>query len=541
MSDIPLTGPIIPNPGSPAPSVYARYVQGSWINVLDHAERDILLTGVTTVGTLVRTLDDGIVWEVVSVAPVTYAVWEGSGGVTSFNGRTGAVFPAAGDYSASQVTNDSSVAGSFVKDALNALLGSIAGLVTGVSSVFGRAGAIVAAAGDYAASLITNDSASVPGAQVSNALDYLYAHSAWSTPRVLYVDPTISVETATVFQTIQHAINAVVPGGQFYRIVLPPSSFWAENLTIPANTFIHIGPNTLSEFETCTITGNITDSGGVLQKAITLSNIQFNGSITLTSAGAFSFIELKGSNVTGAITAPSFILDTGAPLPPQAQSSNYSTTIGPKLTISGAVNVGRITSSGTGYASAITAASAQMYDCLFTGVNLNVSQLLVMQRCVTRSGCTVTGAGTFYADAMTLKFIRQNSTTFTASLLKVLDDKTRIGPITATGGVAATNIFATALAGTYLIKFHIVIKVAGTAGKLIPNAIFTDDSGTVQTVPLTGPIDITAVGDSGSGTLLVQCNGSSPLQFNIAGAPGTFTAGPLSYVYRVTAEPDNYQ
>jgi hypothetical protein len=49
---------------------------------------------------------------------------------------------------------------------------AIGALVTGVSSVFGRAGAVAAALNDYAASLVDNDSG-VAGATVANALDAL--------------------------------------------------------------------------------------------------------------------------------------------------------------------------------------------------------------------------------------------------------------------------------------------------------------------------------------------------------------------------------
>jgi hypothetical protein len=87
--------------------------------------------------------------------------------VTSVFGRVGAVLAQFGDYAASLVSNDSGVPGATVKDALNALL-----LGSPVSSVFGRVGAVVAQLGDYAASLVSNDS-SVPGATVKDALDNL--------------------------------------------------------------------------------------------------------------------------------------------------------------------------------------------------------------------------------------------------------------------------------------------------------------------------------------------------------------------------------
>lgn len=82
-------------------------------------------------------------------------------------------------YDDSQIINASTVTGSTTKDALNtlkaadtSLAATVAGLVTGVSSVFGRTNAVVAAAGDYTSSLITNSSG-VTGSTVTAALDLL--------------------------------------------------------------------------------------------------------------------------------------------------------------------------------------------------------------------------------------------------------------------------------------------------------------------------------------------------------------------------------
>jgi hypothetical protein len=96
-----------------------------------------------------------------------------SSGVASFNSRTGAVSPASGDYTSTQITNSSSVSGTGVTGALNTLNTTVSGLVTGVSSVFGRTGAVTATSGDYAASKINNDSSTVTGTHVSDALDAL--------------------------------------------------------------------------------------------------------------------------------------------------------------------------------------------------------------------------------------------------------------------------------------------------------------------------------------------------------------------------------
>jgi hypothetical protein len=78
----------------------------------------------------------------------------------------------AGDYAASQVANDSSVAGFTVKDALNTLLAAGGGVV---SSVFGRVGAVVAANGDYTTSQVTNAS-TVTGATATAALNTIQTH-----------------------------------------------------------------------------------------------------------------------------------------------------------------------------------------------------------------------------------------------------------------------------------------------------------------------------------------------------------------------------
>ncbi len=51
-------------------------------------------------------------WKTVAVSP---------GGVTSFNGRTGAVLPLTGDYDSDQIDNLSGVAGASVSDALDTL------------------------------------------------------------------------------------------------------------------------------------------------------------------------------------------------------------------------------------------------------------------------------------------------------------------------------------------------------------------------------------------------------------------------------------
>lgn len=102
----------------------------------------------------------------------------GGGGVSSVFTRTGAVVAANGDYAASQVTNDSGVfGGGTVSSALVAIQAAIAAVTGAVSSVFGRTGAVVAANGDYNSTQVTNSSG-VTGATVTSALNALAASIA---------------------------------------------------------------------------------------------------------------------------------------------------------------------------------------------------------------------------------------------------------------------------------------------------------------------------------------------------------------------------
>lgn len=101
-------------------------------------------------------------------------VTAGGGAVDSVFGRSGVVVAQAGDYTAAMVTNAVSTAGSYADPAwLTSLAWSkISGApASGVITVFGRAGAVVAQAGDYTA------------AQVTGAVDTAgsYANPAWIT------------------------------------------------------------------------------------------------------------------------------------------------------------------------------------------------------------------------------------------------------------------------------------------------------------------------------------------------------------------------
>lgn len=80
MSDVGVRATFAPVVGSPLPVTRAKYVEGGWINCLDHTTRDGLTSGVATRGTLARTLNDGLLWEVTSVGPVVWSPFSFTGG-----------------------------------------------------------------------------------------------------------------------------------------------------------------------------------------------------------------------------------------------------------------------------------------------------------------------------------------------------------------------------------------------------------------------------------------------------------------------------
>lgn len=114
------------------------------------------------------------------VPPVPPPIVPGGGGVTSFNTRTGVVVSAAGDYAASQVTDDSGVGGANVAAALDILAGLIA---TNAGDIGANTAAIIALAGDVAGLTsddIGNASLLNGGAgTVSDALNSLQTGWGW--------------------------------------------------------------------------------------------------------------------------------------------------------------------------------------------------------------------------------------------------------------------------------------------------------------------------------------------------------------------------
>lgn len=114
--------------------------------------------------------DDTLLFSVANGAWYVGPGGGGGGAVASVFGRTGVVVAATGDYDGDQVDNVSGVPGASISDALDYLEANAGA----VASVFGRTGAVTAQPGDYADNQVTNGS-SWAGASVRAALNTIAA------------------------------------------------------------------------------------------------------------------------------------------------------------------------------------------------------------------------------------------------------------------------------------------------------------------------------------------------------------------------------
>lgn len=100
--------------------------------------------------------------------------------------------------------------------------------------------------------------------------------------------------------------------------------------------------------------------------------------------------------------------------------------------------------------------------------------------------------------------------------------------------IAATNMLVAtgARKGTYRFRGYIAPTNVGAAGNLVLNAIYTDESGTLQTTPVCTINNAVLAGVGGS--IEVESNGATAIQYSVTG----FTAG-LIYNLRVAVEYDS--
>lgn len=159
--------------------------------------------------------------------------------VTSVFGRTGAIVAQSGDYSAAMVTNAVSTVSTYADPAwLTSLSWSkiIGAPATGVSSVFGRAGTVIAQSGDYTAAMVTN-AVSVTGS---------YADPGWITSlgwsKITGAPAFLSDPTTTKGDLIVHGTTTTrLPVGTDGQVLQADSTQtlgvkWATSVSAPVTS-----------------------------------------------------------------------------------------------------------------------------------------------------------------------------------------------------------------------------------------------------------------------------------------------------------------
>jgi len=428
----------------------------------------------------------------------------------------------------------------------------------GVTSVFGRIGAVLPVTGDYDSDQVDNLSG-VSGSSVSDALDTLASDiSAFNIPfkATYYVNPAfVGTQTGSQsnpFTTIAAAFAAAAALGLAGAIIrIPPSVTVTENVVFPAtggnweiaSDVGYLGSSTgarITGTVTCTVTsglliarltsiiltGNLSgDSGAGTFGVLFMEEVRHNGSVTLTVSGIGAWLsafrgvgsvaghKMGGSNtllvsVAGVILASNWVFEGGitegdptavsAINGSQFRDCQFGTLARPPVPIG------------------LNGLSLDVlfYDCLFYGVttftagvsNYNIYVDGASLALLIYEGIILSGTG------IQLKTLNANAS----------DRRTLANNL---GSTALTS--GRAVDGLYEVVFDATLLVQGTTGLLQLNVIYTDMTGTLVTVPVGGTLDITAaVGTKQQGSLSFRHNGAAvPIAFSYTGivTPGTMS------------------
>lgn len=221
-----------------------------------------------------------------NVTPTDGADWMllvQGGGVNSFNGRNGAVTPTSGDYDADQIDydpTDSGLTATDVQEAIDELANRPSG---GVTSFNGRSGAVVPTASDYNADQIDydNSGSDLSSTNVNDAIDEVSTKISgyWtSTVNALVGDTTVTfndnaIKTTSVVEAYsQNASGSVTPidgitvtnGQAVIRMpaLTEATSFklWIDENKVPTNSSLSVTTICAATITSTETTGTIFNS-----------------------------------------------------------------------------------------------------------------------------------------------------------------------------------------------------------------------------------------------------------------------------------------
>ena len=297
---------------------------------------------------------DGTAWQQV----------DNTDAVVSVNGETGAVSLTTSNIAegtnlyftnarsiASTLTGYTSGAGTItssdtILSAIQKLNGNVSGLVTGVSSVFGRTGAVTAQSGDYTTTQVTegtnlyytearvsaNTDVSANTAARHNAVTIGTANGLSLSTQVLSLAAANGSTTGALTSTDWNTFNnkqAALNGTGFVKISGTTISY--DNSTYlttstAASTYLPLTGGTL--------TGALSGTSATFSGQVTTSTSRINGRIFTTSDASFGdmlsttgvlAMSYDASGQHGYITSRNYTTSTNTPLTFTASAFNFST------------------------------------------------------------------------------------------------------------------------------------------------------------------------------------------------------------------------
>ncbi len=349
-----------------------------------------------------------------------------------------------------------------------------------------------------------------------------------------YVDPTFTGLQAgsesNPFTTCAAAFTAALALSLTSALILlPPGINLTENVVFPTTgndweiACLHGAVGTVSAGITGTVTANPAGTTryrlteifvtGLISGANTgtsqliLTRVRNTSGMTLTGAGAWS-VSLTGRGLanlnafngsSGAISIATGLIF--------AQNWVFLSTI----SLNGTPNFFDYCRFNNGTITGTAGSPLTFTECTFVVLTTITDSTVEMDG---KSLASAMGTGLVLAGAASLKTANSNLSATIASV---------------TGNGASTAFAGRNPAGLYECVFDTTLLVAGTAGAMQVNVIYTDLTGTLTTAPVGPPLNIaSAVGTKSAGSLPFQHNGAAAaIAWSVTGivTPGAMSVG----------------
>jgi hypothetical protein len=449
-----------------------------------------------------------------NVAPASSA-----GGVTSWDGRTGAVVPEPDDYSAADIT--SAVDGPHVSDSLAANKTAAANAQTTANTAVTNAAAAQTSANTAIANAATADAKAVAAQQ---PLKGVY----WVNP--LFAGTQLGSQS-NPFTSIAACFAAAVTAGFAHGIIyLCPGCNTTENVTFPLTGEWEIAGTLSYGVFQCVITGNVTISSSASARRV-LRSLQVTGNLSGNCSAGFQRVAiLDGASINGTTTLTATgsgtnRLITGSPV------NEFSGAASLQNFLTGAVTItGQFTGSSCVFGTSLGVTQTSSFvDCLMpptTNFNTASGIAIYMQGCANTVGGSlafnVVGGGfiNLQCDGTTLEEFGRVGINVSGDIRMQSFMGGRSSTSTQVTNTGPNALISKLPAGLQVVDACLTLLAnGGTAtGNAVLSVTYTDATGTVVTEAVTTALNVAgALGSKARGSLQISQNGATAITFSVAG------------------------